>query len=103
MRIDKENDEVAMVLSRQDMVELKEFLDLHLMIPKVTSNYSNISTASHSPIMTTSNHGFSYPQPNQWQVVKETPTDPTKTWDIFGKLIRALDLIVDNKEVSKNE
>lgn len=86
MRIDKDNDDIAMVLSRQDMVDLKNFLDNHLMIPKVSSDFS-----------------ITYPSGGTWQVADKDRIDPTDTWEIFGKLIRALDIIVDNKEVTKNE
>jgi hypothetical protein len=95
MRIDNENDDVAMVLSRDDMVQLRAFLDNHLMIPKY-------GASSTMPMSVTSKGNIGYSTSN-FRVVEDPVEDPADTWEIFGKLLRALDLILDDKENKKNE
>lgn len=69
MRIDRDGDEVSMVLSKQDMIDLKAMFDSHLLIPK----YSGIVL------------------------------EPKDTHEILGKLIRAFDLILENKNTGGKE
>lgn len=129
MRIDRDGDDVSMVLSKQDMIDLKAMFDSHLLIPKYDSSLFGGSGGIPLPPMSkTLWPGVKswyasalsgqkalqqqYPQPGQWQVVSSNPQSSVQplpqakveyTHEILGKLIRAFDLILENKNTGGKE
>jgi len=110
MMINNDPSGVSLTLCKDDLQQLKHFLDNHLMIPKYgagTGSLTKVSTGiggSGGSASTNSGKTAIWPPANQWRVIDDPIVDPTTTWDVFGKLLRALDLILEpQKEPNKNE